>query len=330
MIYIALLILSFLLTYFVKNYAIKKSLVAEVNERSSHTVPTPHGGGIAIVATWFIGLTYLYINNQIESNLFYALLVGAGISAISLVDDMVQLKASIRMIVHFIFATIGIYLLGGLDVLDFGIFNISNVYITSIFSIIAIVYFINIANFMDGLNGFIGSEMIFLCLAGFILFGGEYFIILAVAILGFLYWNFGNHAKIFLGDVGSTLFGYNTAIFTIYYSNINSDNLWIWLILFGLFWFDATLTIVRRKLNGEQINQAHKKHAYQRLQQSGWSHTKVTTYSIGVNLILFFFVYFVSNIFIAFCLSIVFLYAVMKYVDSQKKFENQIDKKHDI
>jgi len=48
MIYIVLLLLSFILTYLIKNYAIKKSLVATVNERSSHTIPTPHGGGLAI------------------------------------------------------------------------------------------------------------------------------------------------------------------------------------------------------------------------------------------------------------------------------------------
>ncbi|MDD2450053.1 MAG: glycosyl transferase, partial [Sulfurimonas sp.] len=66
MIYIILFLLSFSLTYLIKNYAIKKSLVAEVNERSSHTVATPHGGGIAVALTWFIGLIYLYFTNQIE------------------------------------------------------------------------------------------------------------------------------------------------------------------------------------------------------------------------------------------------------------------------
>ena len=60
MIYIILLLLSFGLTYFIKEYAIKKSLVATINERSSHTVPTPHGGGIALALTWFVGLAYLY------------------------------------------------------------------------------------------------------------------------------------------------------------------------------------------------------------------------------------------------------------------------------
>ena len=60
----------------IKNYAIKKSLIAEVNERSSHTMPTPHGGGIAIAITWFIGISYLFYINSIEDPLYFALLIG--------------------------------------------------------------------------------------------------------------------------------------------------------------------------------------------------------------------------------------------------------------
>jgi len=248
--------------------------------------------------------------------------VGLGITILSFVDDIVELSAKFRMISHFLFATLGLWLLGGLNIIDFGLFSISNEYLlSSIIGVVAIVYFINVANFMDGLNGFLSSEMVFLSLAGFILFGGNHFIILAVAILGFLYWNFGNKALIFMGDSGSTLLGYNIAIFTIYYTNIESMNLWIWLILFGLFWFDATLTIIRRKLNGEQITQAHKKHGYQRLNQSGFSHLKVTTYSLIANIILFCIVYFITNIFIAFVISVIYLYGIMQFIDKRKEFE---------
>ena len=322
MVYILLLMLSFALTYLIKNYAIKKSLVATVNERSSHTIATPHGGGIAIVITWFIGLIYLYINNQIEANLFYALLSGLGISIVSFVDDIVDLKPKLRIIIHFLFSAIGLWFLGGLEIIDFGLFSINDDYfISSAIGIVAIVYFINISNFMDGLNGFLGSEMVFLSLAGFILFGDNHFIVLAIAILGFLYWNFGNKARIFMGDSGSTLLGYNIAIFTIYYTNIDSMNLWIWLILFGLFWFDATLTIIRRKLNGEQITQAHKKHGYQRLHQSGWSHLKVSLFGMGINVVLFMIVYFISNIAIAFLSSLIVLYGMMRFIDKQKAFK---------
>ncbi|WP_371317629.1 MraY family glycosyltransferase [Aliarcobacter lanthieri] len=299
---------------------IKKSLVASVNERSSHTIPTPHGGGIALAITWFIGLFYLYFSNQIDINLFYALLFGAVISIVSFFDDIYELSPKLRLLVQAIVAIGGLYFLGGFETLTLGILDIQNLIFTNIFAFFLIIWFINLYNFLDGINGYAGSESIFLALAGFILFSGNHFLVLAVAVLGFLYWNW-NKAKIFMGDVGSTLLGYNIAIFTIYYANQEPTNFWIWIILFGIYWFDATLTLIRRKLNKEKLSQAHKKHAYQRLTQSGWSHYKVTNYSIGLNLVLFSIVYFISNIFIAFIISLIILALSMKFVDNKKRFE---------
>ncbi len=320
MIYTALLLTSLFLTYYIKNYMIKKSLVATVNERSSHTVPTPHGGGIAIALTWFIGLIYLYFTSQIEANLFYALLFGAVISIVSFFDDIYELSPKTRLITQAIVAISGLYFLGGFETLTFGIFDIQNPILTNIFAFFMIIWFINLYNFLDGINGYAGSEAVFLSLAGFALFGGNPFLILAVATLGFLYWNW-NKAKIFMGDVGSTLLGYNIAIFTIYYSNQESINFWIWIILFSLYWADATLTLIRRKLNKEKLSQAHKKHFYQRLTQSGWSHYKVTNYSIVINLILFCIVYFISNILLALIVTLICLFLVIKYIDSKKAFQ---------
>ncbi|MCG3703962.1 glycosyltransferase family 4 protein [Aliarcobacter butzleri] len=320
MIYLILLLFSFLLTFFIKNYMIKKSLVASVNERSSHTVPTPHGGGIAIAITWFIGLFYLYFIGQIEENLFCALLFGAVISIVSFFDDIYELSPKLRLIIQAIVAIGGLYFLGGFETLTFWVFDIQNSIFTNIFAFFMIIWFINLYNFLDGINGYAGSEAIFLSLAGFILFGGNHFLVLAVAVLGFLYWNW-NKAKIFMGDVGSTLLGYNIAIFTMYYANQEPTNFWIWIILFGVYWFDATLTLIRRKLNKERLSQAHKKHAYQRLTQAGWSHYKVTNYSIGLNILLFAIVFFISNIFVAFLLAFVVLVLSMKFIDSKKAFE---------
>jgi UDP-N-acetylmuramyl pentapeptide phosphotransferase/UDP-N-acetylglucosamine-1-phosphate transferase len=320
MIYIILLLLSFVLTYFVKEYAIKKSLVAEVNERSSHTVPTPHGGGIAIAVTWFVGLVYLYSIGEIDPSLFYALLVGALISIVSFFDDIYELSPKLRLAVQAIVALLGLYLLGGLQTLTFGFFDISNIFLTSIFSFLLILWYINLYNFLDGINGYAGGEALFLAIAGFLLFGGGHFIILGVSVLGFLFWNW-NRAKIFMGDVGSTLLGYNIAVFTIYYANINGKDLWVWIILFGVFWFDATLTLIRRKFNGERLSQAHKKHAYQRLVQSRWSHAKVASYAMILNVVLFAIVFFIPNIFLAFIAMLLVLFAVMKFVDRRKRFK---------
>lgn len=320
MIYVFLFLLSFGLTYLIKNHAIKNSLVAEVNERSSHSVPTPHGGGIAIAVTWFAGLSYLFVQEEINHSLYFALMTGMVISIVSYFDDLYELSAKIRLGTQSLVAILGLYFIGGFEKLDLFFFTIDNQFVTNLFAFSMIVWFINLYNFLDGIDGYAGSETAFLGLAGFLLFGGSHFLVLVAAVLGFLVWNW-HKAKIFMGDVGSTLLGYNVAVFTLYYANQNPDNLWIWIILFGLFWFDATLTLFRRYRSGEKLSQAHKKHAYQRLTQSSWSHSKVVIYSILVNLILFGLVYFISNVFIAFSLSIFILYVTMKFVDSKKSFE---------
>lgn len=319
MIYLFLLLSSFLLTFFVKNYAIKKSLIVEVTDRSSHSVPTPHGGGIAIVITWFTGLLYLYFTFSINTSLFFALMVGVIISVVSYFDDLFELSAKLRLGVQTLVSLLGIYFLGGVNELDFFFFSIQNQFLTNVFAFFLIVWFINLYNFLDGINGYAGTEALFLSLAGFILFGDSHFLVLAVAVLGFLYWNFGN-AKIFMGDVGSTLLGYNIAIFTLYYTNEHTENFWIWIILFGVFLFDATWTLFRRFKNREKLSQAHKKHAYQRLTQSGYSHTKVVLLAMALNFFLFIVLYFSSNIFIPFLISLIVLYASTKFVDNRKGF----------
>ena len=320
LIYIELFISSFILTFVIKEHAIKNALMAEVNERSSHCIATPHGGGIAIVITWFFGLFTLHVSHQIDTKLFYALLVGIVISVVSYLDDLYELSAKLRLLVQGSVALGGLAILGGLNSIDLGIYTIHNQFLTNFFALFLIVWFINLYNFLDGIDGYAGSEAIFLALAGFLLFGGAHFIVLGVAVLGFLIWNW-QRAKIFMGDVGSTLLGYNVAIFTIYYADKASVNLWIWIILFGVFWFDATLTLFRRFKNKEKLSQAHRKHAYQRLTQSGWSHQKVVLASIMINLILLAIVYFVPKVFFAFAISLIVLYLAILFVDRKKGFE---------
>ena len=320
MIYILLFFLSFLLTYFIKNYAIKHSLVATVSERSSHTAPTPHGGGIAVAIAWFVGLIYFYAADRIDSQLFYALMCGVLIAVVGFVDDIVELQPKSRMTVFTLVSMMGLFILGGLDSLSFGLFEVINSFVTTVFALLLMLWYINLTNFIDGIDGYLAAEFLFLSMAGVLLFGGAHFAVLGASVLGFLFWN-RHRAKIFMGDVGSTLLGYTIAIITLYYANQEPTNLWIWITLFGLFWFDATLTLLRRKLNGEKLSLAHRKHAYQRLTQAGWSHSKVTLYALGLNVVLFLLVYFMPNVAVSFALSLVLLYGAMKFVDSKKRFE---------
>jgi UDP-N-acetylmuramyl pentapeptide phosphotransferase/UDP-N-acetylglucosamine-1-phosphate transferase len=315
--------LSLGLTYVIRLFALKKSFLAHVNERSSHTTPTPHGGGIAIAITWFLGLVYLFTCKEIDTPLFSALMVGALLSIVSFLDDVYELSPKKRLLTQAFVSVLGLYLLGGLSKIDLGFFVIENQIVTNALAFVGIIWFINLYNFLDGIDGYAGSEAIFLGFAGWLLFGGSYFLVLVVCVLGFLVWNW-HKAKIFMGDVGSTLLGYTIAIFALYTQN-NGTSILVWLILFGLFWFDATLTLFRRYQNGEKLSIAHKKHAYQRLTQSGWSHEKVVIYSIFLNMLLVVLGYiafvFQGLAIVCFMVTVVLLYGVVKWVDTKKRFE---------
>ncbi|MFP4622491.1 MAG: hypothetical protein ACLFM7_14370, partial [Bacteroidales bacterium] len=195
----------------------------------------------------------------------------------------------------------------------------------SILSFVGIIWAINLFNFLDGIDGFIGMETAFIALAAFALFGNELLLILAAAILGFLILNW-HPAKIFMGDVGSTFLGFLFAVFCIHYNNLGESSVFTWLILSGLFWFDATYTLYRRWRNGENLSVAHKKHAYQRMVQSGFSHQKTTLYALLVNLLLFaplaltFYYNMEHLIFIVFLADLTILFLIMKWVDRKKSF----------
>lgn len=316
-------IISFALTFSIKQIALKKSLLAMPNERSSHVTPTPHGGGIAISVTWFIGFFYLFTCKEIDIQLFSALMVGGVLSVVSFLDDLYELSPKKRLLTQAFVSMVGLYLLGGLSKIDIGFFVIENQILTNGLAFFGIIWSINLYNFLDGIDGYAGSEAVFLGLAGWLMLSGDYFLIFVVSVLGFLVWNW-HKAKIFMGDVGSTLLGYNVAVFAIYSQN-NGTSILIWLILFGLFWFDATLTLVRRYRNGEKLSIAHKKHVYQRLTQSGWSHDKVVLFSIGINMVLFILGYiafvFQGLTMICFIMTIMLLYCVVKWIDTKKRFE---------
>jgi Fuc2NAc and GlcNAc transferase len=108
--------------------------------------------------------------------------------------------------------------------------------------------------------------------------------VLACASAGFLCWNWPP-AKVFLGDVGSGYLGYFIAILALASGRSDPVAIWIWLILGGVFFVDATTTLIRRWLRGERVSEAHRSHAYQWLARNWGSHSKVTGTVLAINLV---------------------------------------------
>lgn len=322
---ISAFLITLLLTYIVKEIAIRKSILDIPNERSSHILPTPRGGGIALAITWFIAISFLFIYGRLDAILFYSLLCGLPIAITGVIDDIFTISPKMRLFIQVLSAIIAICLLGGLKFIDTGFGLIQAKLLLSICAVIGLIWFTNLFNFLDGIDGYISSEVILIGIAIFIFYKLESPLILAIVTLGFLVWNW-QPAKIFMGDVGSTLLGFSIGIFSIYYQNVGTISIIIWIMLTSLFWFDATITLFRRWRNKEVLSKAHKKHAYQRIVQYGFSHQKTVIYSIIINLVILILVFFSIKypMYILFFLTInvVYLFLILRIVDKNRPFHS--------
>jgi UDP-N-acetylmuramyl pentapeptide phosphotransferase/UDP-N-acetylglucosamine-1-phosphate transferase len=281
---IFVLILSFTTTIVVRKIALRRNILDVPNIRSSHTQPTPRGGGIAILLAWYSGLFCLKYFDLIESALFYALISGVLLAFVSLLDDIYTIKPYIRILFQLFTVLLGLYLIGGLKILYLNDLTISIPLVFNIVIVLGAIWFINLYNFLDGIDGYASAEAIAVLSGMFLINRNPLFPVLIFALIGFLIWNWPK-AKIFMGDIGSTQLGYILIILGFHFNNEFQINFIGWLILTSLFWFDATLTLFYRWRNKEKLSQAHRKHYYQRIVQYGFSHLKTVIVSIIINLV---------------------------------------------
>ena len=221
-------------------------------------------------------------------------LVGGGLAValIGFIDDRHSLSVATRLAVHFLAALWALAWLGGLPPLRVGQHLISLGWVGYLLGACGIVWAVNLFNFMDGTDGIAASEAIFIALIGTLLVAspgngagvGLAALVFAAACGGFLLWNWPP-ASIFLGDVGSGYLGYVVVVLALSANRDNPVALWVWLVLGGAFFVDATVTLLRRLLRGERVHQAHRCHAYQWLARRWGSHRKVTLAVLTANLV---------------------------------------------
>jgi Fuc2NAc and GlcNAc transferase len=290
---VATLVVSVGLTGLMRKLALALGMIDVPNERSSHKAPTPRGGGVSIVGTATAALMVLNILGALRIELLLALIGGGvAVAMVGLLDDRHRLPAGTRLAVHLGAAIWALIFLGGLPPLRIGEQVINFGWFGYVLGVLGIVWLINLFNFMDGIDGLAGSEAVFVASAGALLAtvtpistdvaaAGFAF---AAACCGFLYWNWPP-AKIFMGDVGSGYLGYVIAVLALASTRDNPISLWVWLILGGVFFVDATVTLVRRGVRGDRVHQAHRSHAYQWLARRWGSHRRVTVAVSMVNVI---------------------------------------------
>ncbi|RUT11037.1 glycosyl transferase [Chroococcidiopsis cubana SAG 39.79] len=268
----------------------RQSLLDIPNERSSHTQPTPRGGGLGFIIAFAItsviamGNNYVHLFADVPLNLNLAIvwLILIPLAIVGIIDDRSNVPAGIRYLVQLAAAGVAVTYFGAFPQPWLSQFGVVGSIVAIVLTAIGMTAIVNFYNFMDGLDGIVaGTSAIQLGFFAFYLHQPLLWFLVA-ALVGFLWWNW-SPAKIFMGDAGSTVLGATVAIALL---NAGDSTLQAWSAIVVTFPLvgDAIYTIVRRLLKRENIFQAHRSHLYQRLQQSGWSHGRVAATYMGITL----------------------------------------------
>ena len=285
---VASAVASAVLTACVRNYA-ERRLIDIPNERSSHRVATPRGGGAAFI-TAFSGSSAVVAAMFAGWHTWFLLVPGViFVAIVGFLDDHISLGAGTRLAVHFVAA-------GGVVVFScveehtiFGLMLARPV--GTVCAIVVIVWIVNLYNFMDGINGLAAVEAIFVSGAGALFewyagntIGAIFLALLGCAVAGFLPWNFPK-AKIFMGDVGSGALGFIFGCFLVLAWARNESHFFAWSILLAAFVGDASWTLLVRLAQRAPILEAHRTHAYQHA-AARWGHPPVTLFVSVINCLL--------------------------------------------
>lgn len=261
---------------------LQRYALARPNARSSHTIPTPQGGGIAVVIVIAAVIAVFAWQGVPAFREPWVLSVLTGLGALAVagvIDDIKPLPVLPRLALQLGVASLLVMTLP----VEQRLLSMIPAQVESVLLMLALVWFINLTNFMDGIDGMtvaevvpIGVTLAVLGLFGFVpVLSGLLPVVLALtgAMIGFA--PFNRHvAKLFLGDVGSLPIGALTGWLLIVLAG--AGHLHAALILPLYYVADATITLFRRWRRGERLSEAHRSHFYQHAVQRGFSAPAVT------------------------------------------------------
>jgi Fuc2NAc and GlcNAc transferase len=289
---LAALALSWTLTGIVRRYALAASLLDLPNARSSHSMPTPRGGGLAIVVS-FVLLTFaMGIAGLIRPQVGVVVISGALLVALmGFIDDRKSVSARWRFLAHSFAAGWVVWLMDGIPSVPLFGTSFDLGWAGLALAGLYLVWMTNLYNFMDGIDGIAGIEAITVSLGGALCWWlatgttqWPLVLVFAACVAGFLIWN-SPPAKIFMGDVGSSFIGMVIGALSLWTAQQHTQVFWCWFILTGCFMVDATTTLVRRVRRGEKFHEAHRCHAYQYASRVHGSHQRVSLAVGTINLL---------------------------------------------
>jgi len=281
---------SSLLTWLSIGYAHRLRLIDHPGQRRSHSEPTPRGGGIGIVAVAFglLGFECFWLPREALPDLFSCMAAIALVAGVGWIDDHRGLARRWRILAHAIAALLVIAAPMWSEGADAPAAVAQMIALGVVW--LSLIWSINLHNFMDGINGLLAWQSVFV-FAGFgalMLASGAqadswHHFALAFAVAGFIPFNFPR-ARVFMGDVGSGALGLLIGIAALRQLAIPEIVPISGLILVSAFVIDASCNLVSRMLRGKRWYSAHREHLYQWMVRSGMSHARVVAWYMGWNL----------------------------------------------
>jgi UDP-GlcNAc:undecaprenyl-phosphate/decaprenyl-phosphate GlcNAc-1-phosphate transferase len=281
-VFLLLTILSYISVSYIRRLALQHQILDHPNERSSHTIPMPRGGGLAMVIL-VLG-TSIGAANQIEwERSFIYIVLGAILALVGWRDDLFSLSPNYRFLVQGLIAIISILGLGYFKIvripllgeIDLGIVGI-------VITFLWIMGLINAYNFLDGIDGMAGGVAVVAGLGWMTLSSNVnnpfvFWVALSIAAasLGFLGHNWPP-AKIFMGDVASTFLGYSFAVLPLL-SAQSGDALTVGTLLMWIVIMDTFVTFLRRLVKGQKVISGHRSHLFQQLIDGGYKHATISS-----------------------------------------------------
>ena len=261
---------------------LRRHLLDQPNGRSSHSQPTPRGGGVAFVLVSAIGSGLLCLLG-IAGWPSLLIAIALPLALVGLLDDRFNLQSGWRYVIQIATASL-VLVVSPLFQAPLASASLLLLIPLSVLLLLAMTAMINFTNFMDGLDGLVaGCMLVALSAASIRLHGAAGLWILVGGLLGFLIWNW-SPAKVFMGDVGSTFLG------AVWAGTVLQSTTWLealgLLLVSTPLMADSCICVIRRLQSGQMVFQAHRLHLFQRLHQAGWLHARVASMYLAATVVL--------------------------------------------
>ncbi len=252
--------------------------------RGFHSIPISQLGGALIYISIFTFIIIVNFFNKLDFIYIKFFLIITPLLIITFLDDIKNLSILIRLVSQFIIISLLIYFVFEI--------NIDNIWFY--FYLLFLLVFLNFYNFMDGVNGYVSSNIITIIISYSLFFYIKDFyynifhIIILLPIIVFFIFNFCFN-KVFLGDTGSILLSLLLFFYLYEMLKLNYLSFYEVIIILNLYLIDGFTNLIYRFINKENIFIAHRKHFYQIISEK-FNHVFTNFFQLSYNLIIFLFI----------------------------------------